>query len=569
MNYQLIPNIWPLLISGLLTLFLGIFTLLKRNKAKGSGCFAISMFIVTLWSLANALELSATHLSTKLFWANVQYFAYCYSPLSLLALCMQFTGLDNWIKNKRILWLAVLPSIIILLVWTNDLHGLIRYDVYLDSSGAFPVIAKKYGIAFFIHALYSYSLNISSVLLLIKAVLFRNTIYRKQAIPLLIGVSFIVAPNLLYILGMNPFGYDITPAFFGPGGLIMLWSIFRYRMFDLVPLARETVIETMKEGFMVMDIQDRILDMNPAFRKIVGLQDSNSTPLRSDEIIHQIPELADVLHDKDKSYAEFTLQQNQVTKIYEIVISPLMNQKNKYIGRLVTVREITEKKQEQQEFLKHQWRMAVMEEREHMARDMHDNLGQVLGFINFQAQAIRQELINHGIDLVTNRFDQLVEAAQAAHSDIREYISDIRTSIAKEKDFMTSLINEINSFEHQTGLRVDLHISEDIKNMELKPNIGINVINIVKEALNNIRKHAQAKNVWIYFERKEKLLYLVVADDGRGFDLIQYKSKIKSHFGLDIMRERAAEIGVEIKIESVTGKGSRIVLCLPLEEGGN
>jgi PAS domain S-box-containing protein len=569
MNYQLIPNIWPLLISGLLTLFLGIFTLLKRNSAKGSGCFAVSMFIVTLWSLPNALELSATDLSTKLFWANVQYFAYCYSPLSLLALCMQFTGFDNWIKNKRILWLAVLPTIIILLVWTNDLHGLIRYDVHMDYSGAFPVIAKKYGAAFYIHALYSYSLNITSIILLIRAVFYRNTIYRKQVVPLLIGVFFIVMPNVLYILGMNPFGYDITPAFFGPGGLIMLWAIFRYRMFDLVPLARETVIETMKEGFMVMDIQDRILDMNPAFKKLIGLQYSGPTPLTSEEIIQHIPELADIFYDKNKTYAEFTLLQDQATKIYEIVISPLTNHKNKYIGRLATVHEITEKKQEQQEFLKQQWRMAVMEEREHMARDMHDNLGQVLGFINFQAQAIRQELINQGIEFVTDRFDLLVEAAQSAHSEIREYISDIRTSVAKEKDFMSSLINEISNFEHQTGLHVDLHISEYVKNMELKPNIGVNVINIVKEALNNIRKHAQAKNVWVYFERKEKLLYLIVADDGRGFELIQYNSKIKSKFGLDIMRERAAEIGVEIKIESVIGKGSRIVLCLPLEEGGN
>lgn len=567
MHYQLIPNIWPLLISGLMTLFLGTFTLIKRNKAKGSVCFIISMFLVTLWSLPNALELSSTDLATKLFWANIQYFAYCYSPVSLLALCMQFTGYDNWIKSKKVLWLALLPTIVILLVWTNNLHGLIRFNVHLDTRQAFPVIEKEYGFGFYIHALYSYSLNITAIILLIRAVFFKNKIYRKQAIPLLIGVAFTVIPNLLYILGISPLGYDITPVFFGPGGFIMLWAIFRYRMFDLVPLARAAVIEAMEEGFMVIDLQDRILDINPALKKIIGFSGPTSTDLKVEDIIHDIPELADLFQDKNKTYAEFTLPINKDTHIYEILISPLMDQKDKYIGRLAVVHDITEKRQAQKELLKQQWRMAVIEEREHMARDMHDNLGQVLGFINFQAQAIRQELINNGIDLVTGRFDKLVEATQSAHSEIREYITNIRTSVSKEKDFMSSLLNEVNNFKNQTGLHIDLNVEEHIKEIELKPNVGINVLNIIKEALNNIRKHAEAENVWISFQRKEKFLYMIVADDGKGFELIQYNNRMKSKFGLDIMRERAAEIGAEIKIESMISIGSRIILCLPIEGG--
>ncbi|MDF2610946.1 MAG: hypothetical protein K0R92_2420 [Lachnospiraceae bacterium] len=567
MSYQIIPNIWPLLISGLLTMFLGIFTLIKRNKAKGSGFFATSMFIVTLWSLPNAMELSATDLIVKLFWANIQYIAYCYSPVALLALCMQFTGLDNWIKSKRILWLAVLPTIIVILVWTNDLHGLIRYDVYMDYSGAFSVIGKKYGYAFYIHALYSYSLNIAAMFLLIRAVLFKNTIYRKQAIPLLIGVSFIVVPNLLYITGKSTLKYDITPIFFGPGGFIMLWAIFRYRMFDLVPLARATVIESMEECFMVMDIQNRILDMNPAFKKLIGFNGSKSASLAMEDIAQNIPEIADSFLDKSRTHTEFEIHRNDLTHIYEVTISPLMDQKDKYIGRLVTVNDITEKKQAQQELLKQQWSLAVIEEREHMARDMHDNLGQVLGFINFQAQAIRKELINNGVEIVTSRFDQLIEVTQSAHTEIREYISSIRTSAAKGKDFMTSLMNEINNFEYQNDGPVILNIPEGLEKVDLKPNIGINVLNIMKEALNNIRKHAHAKNIWISFEQRERKLYLIVADDGKGFDLVQYNNIVKTKFGLDIMRERAAEIGAEINIESMVGIGTRIVLCLPLEEG--
>jgi hypothetical protein len=96
--------------------------------------------------------MSAVDFSTKLFWANMQYFAFCYSPVTLLSLCMEFTGYDKWIRTRKVYWLALIPALIIILVWTDGLHGLVRYDMHMDYSGAFPVITKEYGVAFFIHA---------------------------------------------------------------------------------------------------------------------------------------------------------------------------------------------------------------------------------------------------------------------------------------------------------------------------------------------------------------------------------------------------------------------------------
>lgn len=117
--------------------------------------------------------MSSTDCSTKLFWANMQYIAYCYSPVVLLALCMEFTGYDRWIRNRKVLlWIAVIPTIIILLVWTDRLYGLVRYDIHMDYSGAFPVLEKKYGPVFFVHALYAHLLNISAWVLLVIAVIF-------------------------------------------------------------------------------------------------------------------------------------------------------------------------------------------------------------------------------------------------------------------------------------------------------------------------------------------------------------------------------------------------------------
>jgi PAS domain S-box-containing protein len=526
------------------------------------------MFVVTVWSLGNALEMSAIDFSTKLFWANIQYFAYCYSPVTLLALCMQFTGYDKWIQNKSILWFTVIPTIIVILVWTDGLHGLIRYDMHMDYSGAFPVIAKKYGLAFYIHAAHSHLLNIIAWVFIIRAVFFKNTVYRRQAAALFFGISLIVIPNILYIFGMSPVEkFDITPVFFGPAGFIMTWGIFRFKLFDLVPIARATVIEIMDAGVMVLDLQNRVMDINPAFEKILGLSASQISTKRVEEVCGRIPELVAACMDRSITQTEFTIGTEELTKVYEVLLSPLNDAKGILLGRLAVTYEITEKKQAQLAIAKHQWKLAVIEERERMARDMHDNLGQVLGFINLQAQGIRQELINTGVETAVHKLDKLVNVAQEANNEMREYIRNARNAAYMEKDFITALMKDMSRFEEQTGICIKFDIPTGFTGYELESNTQLNMLNIVREALNNIRKHAEANSVIISFLIAREQLCVTIADDGKGFDIDKYNNSTNTRFGLNIMRERALEIGGRIDIESTVGKGSRIDFYVPIMKG--
>lgn len=569
MQFQYIPYIWPLIVSSCITLSLGIYALLRRKNAKGAASFILSMLVVTIWSSGNALEMAAADFGTKLFWANIQYFAYCYSPVTLLVLCMEFTGYHGWVRNKKIWWLAVIPTIIIMLVWTDGVHGLIRYGIHMDYSGSFPVIAKRYGPIFYIHALYSHSLNITAWILIARAVFFKNTVYRKQAFALFLGLSLIVIPNMLYISGISPVKrFDITPVFFGPAGLIMAWGIFRYKIFDLIPLARATVIETMEAGILVLDLQDRVLDMNPAFEKIIGLTVSQASAKRVEEACSKIPELAKACMDRNIAHTEFSVDAMEYAKVYEALFSPLVDGEGILIGRLAVIYDITDKKQAQQEFLRHQWRLAVIEERERMARDMHDNLGQVLGFISLQAQGIKQELLNSGVEVVSLKLDKLIGVTQGAHDEIREYIHNARSTAFTEKDFIKALEKDIIRFEEETGIYVKRDMPVDFTGEILEPIIRLNMLNIIKEALNNVRKHAEADNVKISFSFSQEEFCAIIEDDGKGFDCSLYENSAGTKFGLNIMRERAAAIGAEIHIESLAGKGSRIALYLPIRKGG-
>lgn len=568
MPYSFTPYLWLLIISGLMTLSLGIYTITKCKQAKGSASFTIAMFIVTLWSIPNALEMSATVLDIKLFWANIQYIAYCFSPVALLILCLEFTGYEKYINLSKLFWLFIIPTITIILVWTDKYHGLIRNNIHMDYSGSFPVIGKQYGSFFYIHALYSYALNIATIFVLFKAVFKRKTIYRKQALALLIGISLIIIPNLIYLVGISPIkGYDITPVFFGPAGLIMVWNILRYRFFDLVPLARATVIENMDAGVMVLDLQNRILDINPAFSKIIEISVEHIMSKNIDEVFANTPKLLDSICDRTVTRIEFSVDDIEKKQLYEALLSILKDKKGNDIGRLVVVYDITEKKRLEKEYYDRQWRQAVKDERERMVRDLHDNLGQVLGYINLQAQAVQKELSDAGEGLLSNKLDKLVEVAQSAHQQIREYIHDVRNSDLIEIDFIAALDKEINNYELQTAIKVKRRITPDFSNAAIAPNIRIHILNIIKEALNNIRKHAEADNVLLTCDTENSNLIILISDDGIGFEQGGVTHGIKQSFGLNIMHERTSEMGGTLEIISKPGEGSSIYLRVPLDEG--
>lgn len=568
MQYQFIPYIGLLLISAGILFFLYIYVFLKRRKAKGAMTFSLSLLILLIWLAGNAFEMSALDVNTKLFWANIQYVAYCYLPVSLLAVTLEFTGYDHWIRSKKILWLTVIPSIIFLLVWTDKFHGLIRYGFYIDNSGEFPVLGKRYGSIYYFHAVYSYALNISGWLLLLKAIYSKNTIYRKQATSLFVAICLIMIPNILYTFGFSPVKkIDITPAFFAPAGMIATIGIFRYKLFDVIPVAWAAVIKTTDIRVMVLDIQDRVLDINPAFEKLLVCTAAAACARPVCEVCSNFPELIHYFQDRSTTHTEFTKIEDGETKIYEIHVSDLINEKGVFIGRLAVAYDITKRKQEEQQYLKEQWKQAVMKEKEQHARNLHDSLGQILGFINLQAQGVQKELTDARVTMVSSQLDKLVYAAQSANAELREYIRKVRCDEEMDWNFIVTLKQFIEDFNKQTEIEVKLDTPPAFTGNDVSPNIRLNILNIIKEAMNNIRKHANAHHVTIQISLIADYLQIIIKDDGIGFISESYEYNTgKSKFGLNIMKERALESDGIIDIQSTPGMGSHITLSIPWKE---
>lgn len=565
MHYQYIPYLWLLGISFAILVFLAFFSL-RFRKITGAKTFGICMLIFAFWTFCNALEMAGTDLPTKLFWANMQYFSYTTIHIFWLYMVLQFTGAKKWTNPKRILPLFIIPAIFIILVWTDQYHGLIRYGFSLDYSGSFPVIKKSYGPLYWIHPIYGYSIELISIILIARAAIHYKSIYRRQAIALLVSPIISIVPSMLYVFKLSPVkNYDITPVFLGISGIVAAVGLFRYQLFAIAPVAREVAVDNMNIGMVVLDRNGIVADVNQCAKDQLGKEEKALIGVKADDAVSLLEiDLEDLQSGGQKEYKVFSPVPEE-ERYYEVQLLPVFSKRNTQSGNVMLIRDVTDIRSARKFILDQSVQLAASNEREKLARDLHDNLGQILGFINLQAQGIRNELNHAETEKIYQDLTKLVDVTQQAHKEIREYIHAVRMPLASEENFIATIEENIELFVEQTGMAVSTDISGRNAWNKLENSQKQNIFNIFKEALNNIRKHAaNAEHVGISFHFNHGTLCAVVADDGNGFDMNTIKT---NSYGLKIMRERAAEIGATIEIQSQLGAGTRIRLSVPVSMG--
>ena len=202
---------------------------------------------------------------------------------------------------------------------------------------------------------------------------------------------------------------------------------------------------------------------------------------------------------------------------------------------------------------------AVAEERSLLARELHDSIAQSLAFLKIQVQLLRDATRRHDDIAVGRVIDELDTGVRESTADVRELLVHFRTRTNAE-DIVPALRTTLRKFEHQSGLATTLDVHGD--GLPLPPDVQVQVLHVVQEALSNIRKHAQARQVWVEVQQGPQW-QVEVRDDGRGFDPGR-GAPDETHVGLRIMKERAARIGATIQVDSVPEAGTCVLLTVPV-----
>jgi len=344
MYWQYTPYVLPSLVAAAVSAALALYTW-QRRPAPGATPFALLMVAVVVWSLGHALELGSTDLLTKGFWTKIEFLGVAFVPVMWLAFALQHTGREKWLTTRNLVLLAIEPLVTLLLHWTNEVHGLIARDVRLDTSGSLPVLDFTYGAGFWVHTAYSYLLLLLGTFVLLQALIRSPRLYRGQAGTVLIAALAPWVGNVLYISGLSPFPYlDLTPFAFTITGLAVAWGLFRFRLLDIVPMARDTVIESMSDGVIVLDTQNRIVDLNLAAQRITSRPASEAIGQPSAQVFSAWPDLVERYRDVAEAREEFVLGEGEAQHCFDLHISPLYDRGGRLTGRLVVWRDITERK---------------------------------------------------------------------------------------------------------------------------------------------------------------------------------------------------------------------------------
>jgi signal transduction histidine kinase len=228
--------------------------------------------------------------------------------------------------------------------------------------------------------------------------------------------------------------------------------------------------------------------------------------------------------------------------------------------------EAHERETAEMQVIQQQRDLAAAEEREQLSRELHDGIGQVLGYINLQAQAAQMLMEQNQLDDAGKNLDRLVRAAQEAHTNLRHYILGLRAPLAPQRNFSEALEAYLGSFHQACGLQAALDTpAEGLPSLSVA--LEEQLLYIVQEALVNIRKHANARQVEVAITLQANEMTLTISDDGQGFEIQNAPGAAQEHFGLNIMRERAKQVGGRIEIRSIPGHGTRVVVSVPITAG--
>ncbi len=381
----------------------------RRRSGDESITFAWLMLSAGAWSLCYALELLSSTLAAKIFWSNVAFAFYAAISVLWLVFSLQYAGRKAWLTRRRCVLLCIEPLLISLLLWTNNAHHLIYSAVQLRMVGGIDRLQFTRAPIFWLHFLYSYSLTLVGVFLLLRVFSRSTHLYRIQISALLTCVLVTGGGNIAFNLGLIPI--DITVFTFAFSGLAITWVVLRHQLLEVTPTARDAVFESMRDIVLVLDKKNRIVDLNPAAQKMLDPNTEFIGRLATDVLD---ADLFNYCRDVTGTQAEITLGKGEGTRYFDLRISPLHRQGN-YVGLLVVLHDITKRRRAAQE------RTQLIKELDAFAHTVAHDLKNPLGIVLGYAEFLKDEL-----DEVSH--DELIQ---------------ITRSIAWNSRKMDSIINEL------------------------------------------------------------------------------------------------------------------------------
>ena len=329
-----------LLIAALSTTVIAAIVWQRRENPSARVLLWLTVAMVW-WDMAYAFHWMGLAQPVKFFWLDATYAGVVMVPLLFLIFILNFTNQTHWLKSRLVWLLLIEPLITLVVLWTDPYHHLFFGGFRQADSGAI----LNGGPFYWINIVYSFSLILIAYLILLLKFRKETALYRLQAATILIGATFPWIFVIIGVAGISPLkNLDLTPIGFTFTSIAFTIGLLRFRLLDIIPLARDLLVENLRDGILVLDSSNRIVDFNPTLATILRLSYDQLIGKSIDGVCENMPLLKEICQQNSNGTFETYLSFQNSIAYFEINSSTIQDKRASFIGRLIEIRNITDLK---------------------------------------------------------------------------------------------------------------------------------------------------------------------------------------------------------------------------------
>ena len=548
--------------------------------------FSMMMLSNAIWSIAYGFELASSSLYQMKFFINIEYIGIATLPLNWFIFSLNFCGKECWYKKPvNLSSILLFPVLTILIVWTNSYHHLHYKHLSIATEGPFPMLAINKGPWYLIFTIYFYLLLGAGCYLIFIKFKSSDPIYRRQNYSIIIAAFIPWLANISYLIGFRLFGHiDITPFAFIMTTFLILIGIYRFKLFDIIPIAREKVLELMQDGFFVLDEKNRIIDYNKSTKQYIHLKKKdNLIGAAIGDVLPNQSELFERIESRNAGKIELTLLIDGKKLHLEAEILFLNDSKINSDFSIIKLQDLTNLKKEANK----------ARDQAHELEKLNQLKDRIFSII---AHDLRGPLVNLSevLKMIANdqiTIDEFKSISPTLSKDII-YTTDLLENILHwsrsqlkgfgiKKEFFdlrNLIINEINYHLPAANLK-EITIIHDVFPGEMVYADILMIQIVIRNILNNAIKFCH-KNCEIHITavyQKDSNMLICIQDNGIGIpknviDKLFTEENISTRGTLD---EKGTGLGLvvckdfmnrndgDISVTSIEGKGAKFCITLP------
>ena len=365
----------------------------RRKPTPGSTSFTWLLAAIATWCVTGAAHWAAGSLDAKVAWARVQYLGVCSVPALSLVFALHFAG-SRWARRRAthaFIW--TVPVLTLVAAFTNDWHGALWRSITMSEQG---LAVYEHGWWFWVGTGHAYVLMLLSTIVIGLSLRRSPPRYRGPFVALLAGASLPWAGNLVYVSGLVPIdGLDITPVMFAASGALFTWALYRNWLFDLVPVARRQLVDSLNDAVVVLDASHRVLDINASAARLVEVHAREWFGRTVEELLPFLAAAPLQLGPETSNAIVPAVSSSGETRDYDVRATPVRGADQEVVAWAVLLRDITEQRRAQLEREAFEQRVQEQQQRESLsvlaggvAHEFNNLLAGILGNADLLAMQV-------------------------------------------------------------------------------------------------------------------------------------------------------------------------------------